>query len=143
MKHESLKLRIKKNEGFSLKPYKDQLGNHTIGYGHLIKKNEKKFFKIKFSKIFFDNLFEKDFSKALEDYKHKFKQQHFSKAAEELIIEMIFQLGIKNVNKFKKMKKKLSDKQKYLVCLEMMDSLWYKQTPKRVENLIKNYLGAK
>ena len=143
MKHESLKLRIKKNEGFSLKPYKDQLGNHTIGYGHLIKKNEKKFFKIKFSKIFFDNLFEKDFSKALEDYKHKFKQHHFSKAAEELIIEMIFQLGIKNVNKFKKMKKRLNDKQKYLVCLEMMDSLWYKQTPKRVENLIKNYLGAK
>ena len=143
MKHESLKLRIKKNEGFSLKPYKDQLGNHTIGYGHLIKKNEKKFFKIKFSKIFFDNLFEKDFSKALEDYKHKFKQHHFSKAAEELIIEMIFQLGIKNVNKFKKMKKRLSDKQKYLVCLEMMDSLWYKQTPKRVENLIKNYLGVK
>ena len=143
MKHESLKLRIKKNEGFSLKPYKDQLGNHTIGYGHLIKKNEKKFFKIKFSKIFFDNLFEKDFSKALEDYKHKFKQHHFSKAAEELIIEMIFQLGIKNVNKFKKMKKRLNDKQKYLVCLEMMDSLWYKQTPKRVENLIKNYLGVK
>ena len=143
MKHKSLKLRIKKNEGFSLKPYKDQLGNYTIGYGHLIKKNEKEFFKKKFNKKFFENLFEKDFLKALEDYKNKFKQRHSSEASEELIIEMIFQLGIKNVNKFKKMKKKLSNKQKYLVCLEMMDSLWYKQTPKRVENLIKNYLGAK
>ena len=143
MKHKSLKLRIKKNEGFSLKPYKDQLGNYTIGYGHLIKKNEKKFFKTKFNKKFFDNLFEKDFLKALKDYKHKFRQHHTSKATEELIIEMIFQLGIKNVKKFKKMKKRISDKQKYLVCLEMMDSLWYKQTPKRVENLIKNYLGAK
>ena len=143
MKHKSLKLRIKKNEGFSLKPYKDQLGNYTIGYGHLIKKNEKKFFKTKFNKYFFDNLFEKDFLKALKDYKYKFKQHHTSKAAEELIIEMIFQLGIKNVKKFKKMKNRLSNKQKYLVCLEMMDSLWYKQTPKRVENLINNYLGVK
>ncbi len=142
MKHDSLKLRIKKNEGFSIKPYKDQLGNHTIGYGHLIKKNEKKFFKKKFNKKFFENLFEKDFLKALDDYKNKFKQHHSSQASEELIIEMIFQLGIKNVNKFKKMKKKLSNKQKYLVCLEMMDSLWYKQTPKRVEDLIKNYLGG-
>jgi len=142
LKHDSLKLRIKKNEGFSIKPYKDQLGNHTIGYGHLIKKNEKKFFKKKFNKKFFENLFEKDFLKALDDYKNKFKQHHSSQASEELIIEMIFQLGIKNVNKFKKMKKKLSNKQKYLVCLEMMDSLWYKQTPKRVEDLIKNYLGG-
>ena len=29
------------NEGFSSKPYKDQLGYLTIGYGHLILPNEK------------------------------------------------------------------------------------------------------
>ena len=84
MKHDSLKLRIKKNEGFSIKPYKDQLGNHTIGYGHLIKKNEKKFFKKKFNKKFFENLFEKDFLKALDDYKNKFKANFIETAATEV-----------------------------------------------------------
>ena len=28
------KKRIKKNEGYSKKPYKDQLGFYTIGFGH-------------------------------------------------------------------------------------------------------------
>ena len=142
MKHRLLKLRIKKNEGFSFKPYKDQLGNYTIGYGHLIKKNEKKFFTKKFNRGFFEDLFEKDFAKAVDDFTYKYKQHKLPKVVEGLIIEMIFQIGIKNVRKFKKMKKRLNNQQKYLVCLEMMDSLWYKQTPKRVENLIKNYLGA-
>ena len=68
MNYSSLKLRIKKNEGFSKKPYKDQLGNNTIGYGHLIKKNEKFFFKKKHNKIFFIELFEKDFSISKKDF---------------------------------------------------------------------------
>ena len=42
---QSLKTRIKKNEGYSNKPYKDQLGYGTIGYGHLIKPHELKYFK--------------------------------------------------------------------------------------------------
>ena len=54
---------------------------------------------------------------------------------------MIFQLGPKGVSKFKKMFFYLNKKQKYMTCLEMMDSLWYKQTPQRVHDLIENFLG--
>ena len=32
---------IQKHEGLSLKPYKDVAGYWTVGYGHLLKKNEK------------------------------------------------------------------------------------------------------
>ena len=39
-KNANLKNRIKKNEGFSFTAYKDIHGYNTIGYGHLIKKNE-------------------------------------------------------------------------------------------------------
>ena len=53
---------------------------------------------------------------------------------------MIFQLGIKNVESFKKMIINLNQKKRHMVALEMMNSLWHKQTPKRVESLIKNYL---
>ena len=58
--------RIKKNEGYSNKPYKDQLGFYTIGYGHLIRPYVKKYFKIKYKKKHFDELFEADFKKSLK-----------------------------------------------------------------------------
>ena len=136
----SLKLRIKKNEGFSKYPYKDNLGNYTIGHGHLIRNNEKVFFKKSFNKYFFHNLFEYDFSSALEDYQKHFKRFSFAQNIQELIIEMIFQMGIKEVLRFKKMLKHIKKNNSFLVALEMIDSVWYKQTPRRVENLIENYL---
>jgi GH24 family phage-related lysozyme (muramidase) len=48
--YHNLKKRIKLNEGFSPKPYKDQLGYLTIGYGHLILPNEKILLKKKYTK---------------------------------------------------------------------------------------------
>tara|TARA_Y100000768_G_C23520802_1_gene470267 strand:+ start:116 stop:556 length:441 start_codon:yes stop_codon:yes gene_type:complete len=136
-----LKKRIKSNEGFSLKPYKDQLGFYTIGYGHLIRKNEHKYFKKKFTKNYFDRLFEDDFEKSKIQFQKKFCKKKYAQKDKELLIEMIFQLGPKGVSKFKKMIFYLNNKQKYMACLEMMDSLWYTQTPKRVINLIDNFIG--
>ncbi len=140
MDYLSLKTRIKKNEGFSSRPYKDQLGNCTIGYGHLITKKESIFFKKKLKKPFFKDLFENDFKIALNDYKRNFNKFSFSQNIQELIIEMIFQMGIENVLSFKKTIKHIKKNNKFLTSLEMMNSLWYKQTPLRVDNIIKHYL---
>ena len=131
-----LKSRIKKNEGFSITPYSDQLGYKTIGFGHLIKGNEKIFF----TKKFLNNLFENDFNNALMQYSKIFKQKNHSMKEKELLIEMIYQLGPRGVLGFKKMIYHIDKGNKYMACLEMMQSLWYKQTPERVKNLIKNYL---
>ena len=81
----NLKTRIKKNEGYSNKPYKDQLGYNTIGYGHLIKPSELIYFKKKLSKKYFANLFEQDFSKAHNDYKKNFYKKNFKFNNFELI----------------------------------------------------------
>ena len=116
------------------------MGNLTIGYGHLIKKNEEQFSKLNFSKEELTTLFEKDFDKAKKNHTKHFSKLKLNKYEDELLIEMIFQLGIKNVLSFKKMIKAIKNKKKYLAAFEMMNSLWYKQTPKRVENLLKNYL---
>lgn len=140
MNYLSLKLRIKKNEGFSSRSYKDQLGNYTIGYGHLIRKKEIVLYKKKIKISFFQNLFENDFKTALDDYNKHFRKYSFSQNIKELIVEMIFQMGIQNVLSFKKTLRHIRKNNKFLAALEMMDSIWYKQTPLRVENLIKHFL---
>ena len=141
MDFSNLKLRIKKNEGYSNKPYKDQLGFFTIGYGHLIKSNESKYLKNFYSKKYLENLFNKDFNEAVAQYKKLFFKKSHGQKEKELLIEMLFQLGDKGVSKFVKMLSHIEKKQKFMTCLEMLNSLWYKQTPKRVEDLIKNYIN--
>jgi len=138
--YRELKKRIKKNEGFSLKPYKDQLGYLTIGYGHLILPNETYLLKNKTNKLQLNSIFDQDFERALGDYKRFIKQKHHNRKDKELLIEMTYQMGAKRVLKFKKLISNMQKNKKHLVCFEMMDSLWYTQTPNRVKNLIKAFL---
>ena len=141
MGYHNLKERIKSNEGFSSKPYKDQLGYLTIGYGHLILPNENILLKKKIHKKELEEIFEKDFKKALSDFNSAFKSLTLNEKESELLIEMIFQLGIKGCLKFKNLIKNIKKGNKHLVCFDMMDSLWYKQTPNRVKTLIKTFLN--
>ena len=140
MSLKKLKKRIKKNEGYSDKPYQDQLGFCTIGYGHLISENESRYYTKTFKKNHFEKLFEIDFKIAQKQYKKKFLKKNHTISEKELLIEMLFQLGVKGVSKFKKMLYFLNKKQKFMASLEMLNSLWYSQTPERVRNLITNYL---
>ena len=141
MGYHNLKERIKSNEGFSSKPYKDQLGYLTIGYGHLILPNENILLKKQINKKELEEIFEKDFKKALINFNNTFKPFTLNKKESELLIEMIFQLGIKGCLKFKNLIKNIKKGNKHLVCFDMMDSLWYKQTPNRVKALIKTFLN--
>ena len=140
MNFRELKKRIKKNEGFSLKPYKDQLGYLTIGYGHLILPNEAKLLKTKTNKAQLNAIFNQDFDRAVRDYKRLIKQKNHNRKDQELLIEMVYQMGAKRVLRFKKLILNMKKNKKYLVCFEMMDSLWYTQTPNRVKNLIRAFL---
>ena len=140
MHYRELKKRIKKNEGFSLKPYKDQLGYLTIGYGHLILPNETHLLKNKTNKAQLNSIFNKDFERAVKDYERFIKQKNHNRKNKELLIEMTYQMGAKRVLKFKKLISNMQKNKKHLVCFEMMDSLWYTQTPNRVKNLIRAFL---
>ena len=140
MLYHNLKKRIKLNEGFSTKPYKDQLGYLTIGYGHLILSNEKDLITKKIHKKELEEIFEKDFNIALNNFNNSLKPLISNKKEAELLIEMVFQLGIKGCLEFNKLSKNMRKGNKHLVCFEMMDSLWYKQTPYRVKTLIKTFL---
>ncbi len=128
--------RIKINEGFRGGAYKDQLGNLSIGYGHLITAKEKNFFKQKSSKKLLLKIFYIDLKRAISDFKKNYDYNNLSDNTQEVIIEMIFQLGIKKALKFKKFYYFIKNKQPYLASLEMIKSRWYQQTPRRVNRLI-------
>jgi lysozyme len=55
--------------------------------------------------------------------------------AEELIIEMVFQLGKTGVSKFKNMWKALSGLEYSAAADQMLDSRWAKQTPNRANGM--------
>ena len=140
MNYLKLKKRIKKNEGFSNKAYKDQLGFLTIGYGHLILSNEKHLLEREINKTELEKIFLKDFNIALSAFNSFLKPFTKKTKDSELLIEMVFQMGYKGVLKFKKLLNHMRRGNKHLTCFEMMNSLWYKQTPSRVKALIKVFL---
>ena len=136
-KYKQLKERIKRNEGFRSSAYVDILGFTTIGYGHLITSKEKKLLTNSFSKYFLLGVFEYDFNKALAGYYNNYKKKNIKKEVREVLIEMIFQMGEKRQKKFIKMNKFLEKNNLFMAALEMKNSLWYAQTPKRVDSLIE------
>ena len=128
--------RIKVEEGFRSFVYKDNLGNPTIGYGHLINSNDFYSAKKRYSKTTLTEVFYNDLRRAISDFKKNYHYKTLPNTTQEIIIEMIFQLGIRKVLEFKKFNFYIKNKQFYLAAFEMMKSRWYLQTPKRANKLI-------
>ena len=56
----------------------------------------------------------------------------------EFLIIMVFQLGLAGVKKFKNMLQALKDKNYPVAVAECKNSLWYRQTPNRVKQMIND-----
>ena len=134
--YEELKDRIKKHEGFKLEPYqlsyKTKDGKKvkedflTGGYGHKLGKNE----VAPTTKEGWDEIFEKDFAEALNQANHFIDKDKIKFEAFTIIIEMAYQMGSR-VHNFKKLKKALEENDYVEAADQMIDSMWYKLTPRR------------
>ena len=82
-----------------------------------------------------EEVFDKDFNIAKSNANQLIKGLPIHHQAKCVIIEMVFQLGIGGVSKFKKMWKALKQNDYQIASEEMLDSKWAKQTPKRAEEL--------
>jgi len=132
----TVKERIKEHEGFRDTVYLDSLGKRTVGYGHLCVEDHWEDGK-KYDKEYLDEIFDKDFQNAAdqcEDLCNDYELE-LPETITDVLIEMIFQLGIGNVMKFKKMIAALQEKDFETASLEMLDSRWATQTPSRAEKL--------
>ena len=134
--------RIKKHEGFVPKIYKDSLGFATIGYGHLVLPEEQWEEGKEYSKEQLEHVFKTDFNNAVGQATGLMDGMNLDDKAREVIIEMVFQLGVGGVGKFKKMWEALRNKDYGEASFQMMDSRWAKQTPNRAESLSKVMRGC-
>ncbi len=140
--YEELKEEIKLHEGFVPRVYKDSLGKRTIGYGHLCVEPEQWDDDKEYTKEELNVVFEKDFNEALKNAEHLIGERSINDTAKEVIIEMVFQLGIGGVGKFKNMWSALDREDYGEASFQMMDSLWAKQTPNRAKKLAEKMRGA-
>ena len=128
---------VKKHEGYRNKVYLDTLGKRTVGVGHLCVEDFWEDDK-EYDEKFLMTILEHDLETAIKGAKDLMSENgcmDMDEIAEEIIIEMIFQLGKTGVSKFKNMWKALSGLQYSAAADQMLDSRWAKQTPNRANGM--------
>ena len=137
MNLERLMESVKQHEGYRNKVYLDTLGKRTVGVGHLSTEDRWEDDK-EYEEEFLMKIFEEDLQEAIEGASTLMLQHDCSdidEKAHEIIIEMVFQLGMTGVSKFKNMWKALSEHNYTGASYEMLDSKWAKQTPNRAKSM--------
>ena len=133
---DSLIDRIKLSEGYKSTVYKCTEGYDTIGYGFAIKD------LILSEEISTQILIEK--LDAINDRLSTFSfYLNSPDEIRDVLVEMVYQMGLRGVLQFKKMIANLEKKDYKNASVEMLDSLWAKQTPNRAKelsNIIRNLL---
>ena len=137
MNMERLMESVKKHEGYRNKVYLDTLGKRTVGVGHLCvedfweddKEYEEKFLM----EILADDL--QNAIKGARELKEEHSCTDIDEIAQEILVEMVFQLGKNGVSKFRNMWKALAEKNYIGASYEMLDSRWAKQTPNRAKSM--------
>ena len=128
---------VKKHEGYRNKVYLDTLGKRTVGVGHLCVEDFWEDDK-EYEESFLMTILEHDLQTAIKGAKDLMAENgcmDIDEQAEELIIEMVFQLGKTGVSKFKNMWKALSGLEYSAAADQMLDSRWAKQTPNRANGM--------
>ena len=125
----SLLDKIKEHEGFRSSVYQCTQGVDTIGYGFAIK-------DLELTKEIAEQILIKKIANLESNISKKFDWYHTApQEAKEVVINMCYQLGLSGFSKFKKTIYLLETEQYEDASIEMLDSLWAKQTPRRAKEL--------
>ena len=126
---------VKAHEGFRNSVYKDTLGKRTVGYGHLCVEDHWEDNR-EYTVPELERVLETDLNNAVQGAERLLKGGPvLDDLAQELIVEMIFQLGKTGVKKFRNMWKmlRLNPPDYDMAANEMLDSRWAHQTPARAK----------
>jgi len=126
----TLKESLMRAEGLRLKLYRDTENFWSIGYGRCLDKRG-------ITQVEAEYLLDNDIDAAKKQYEQLpgWVKSKCNEIRREVIIEMIFQLGLGGVLKFKKMLAAIQAGDFDKAAEEMLASRWHEQTPARCEEL--------
>ena len=125
----SLIKQIKKHEGFRSTVYECTEGYETIGYGFAIK-------DLKLDEDIAELILIRKLADLVARIKETFPwTKDAPEEIQDVVVDMCYQLGINGFSKFKKTIYLLETEQYEEASVEMLDSLWAKQTPNRAKEL--------
>ena len=141
MNIEQLRRELDEDEGCVYEIYLDHLGYPTFGIGHLVTKNDIEFgwsVGTDVDEYRVHEVFEEDVQTVLSDCKKLYHNFYDLPEEVQLIIaNMMFNMGLTRLSKFKGMKRGIDDCDWQAAADEMVDSRWYRQVTNRAERLVK------
>jgi len=140
MNIDKVRRRLEIDEGVVYEIYEDHLGYATFGIGHLVRTSDPEYgweVGTVVSEDRVKQVFESDLAVAVDECRILYDMwDNFPEEVQEILVNMMFNLGRPRLSKFKNMKKALDNRRWALAANEGRDSLWYRQVGNRAERLM-------
>ena len=131
---------LKVDEGCVNSIYLDHLNLPTLGIGHLINEWDEEYGKpvgTPVSEERVNELFDKDIEITIDECEQLFGNfQELPEEVQQILANMMFNLGRPRLSKFRKLCKAVAEKNWQECAAQMHDSKWRTQVPNRAERLI-------
>ena len=141
MNIDKLREQLKIDEGCIYEIYNDHLGYPTFGIGHLIIESDPENGQTVGTPVSEDRVtsaFDSDIEIVLSDCNKLYPDfESLPEEAQQIIANMMFNLGYPRLSKFRGMKAGVDAKDWNRTADEMVDSRWYAQVGKRAERLVE------
>ena len=140
MNVEQLREQLKIDEGCVYEIYNDHLGYPTFGIGHLVRESDPENGSPLGAEVSEDRVneaFDADIEIVLSDCNILYPDfGELPEEAQQIIANMMFNLGRPRLSKFVGMKRGVDAKDWNSAADEMVDSRWYRQVGARAERLV-------
>ena len=147
MNIDELKKEIEADEGVKYEIYLDHLGYPTVGCGHLIQPDDEEYGKevgTPITEARCSTLFASDIDGVLAVCGRLYATfSDLPEEAQKIIANMMFNMGLTRLSKFKKMKAAIEKGDFKEAANQMHDSKWRTQVPNRAERLINRMRNIK
>ncbi len=138
---EKLREQLKIDEGCVNSVYLDHLNLPTVGIGHLITEWDEEYEKpvgTEVSEERVNELFEKDVQVTIDECKLLYNDfDELPEEAQQIIANMMFNMGRPRLSRFHKMKKAVDARDWVEAGNQMKDSRWYNQVTTRADRLVE------
>ena len=135
-----LREQLEIDEGVKYEVYKDHLGYDTFGIGHLITARDPEngwSVGTDVDEYRVQEAFEDDVQSVISDCEKLYVQwEHLPEEAQQIIANMMFNMGRPRLTKFKGMKRGVDARDWNAAADEMVDSSWYRQVTNRADRLV-------